>query len=121
MAGPANSAATASKIDISRWVMGLLASSAFRLAALSAAAFVLLVSALVAIVFWQANAVLTDQVVATLSAEADALRTEARSGRAGLLDAVAAARGRKVRVSMCWPIVTDGSSPETLAASLLRC
>ncbi len=76
--------------ELPRRVSGLLASSAFRLAAISAAAFVLLASGLVAIVFWQANAVLTDQVVATLSAEADALRTEGRSGRAGLLDAVAA-------------------------------
>ncbi len=73
-----------------RRLPGLLASSAFRLTAAAAAAFIVLATTLVTIVFWQANAVLTDQVMSTLSAEADALRTESRGGRAGLIDAVTA-------------------------------
>lgn len=50
----------------------------------------LLATALVAIVFWQANVVLTEQVVATLGAEADALENEGKAGRAGLIEAVSA-------------------------------
>ncbi|MBX9925907.1 MAG: HAMP domain-containing histidine kinase [Hyphomicrobiaceae bacterium] len=75
---------------IARRLPGLLASSAFRLTAAAAAAFIVLATALVTVVFSQANAVLTDQVMSTLSAEADALRTESRGGRAALVDAVAA-------------------------------
>lgn len=68
----------------------LLASSAFRLAVAAVAAFLLLSAMLVSVVLWQTNAVLTDQVVATLAAEVESFEQEARGGSPALADAVAA-------------------------------
>lgn len=69
---------------------GLFTSSAFRLAAAAVASFAVLAGVLAWTVFQATNAVLTDQVVTTLAAEADALKTEGRGGLPALIDAVAA-------------------------------
>lgn len=94
----------------------LLESSAFRLAAGAVGAFVVLATAIVGIVFWQTNAVLTDQVVATLSAEAEALQTEARGGVTGLVDSIAA-RSRSEGPALY--VLVDGAGRK-LAGNLSR-
>jgi signal transduction histidine kinase len=65
-------------------------SSAFRLTALGLAAFLLLAGTIAGLLFWQTNAVLSDQVLATVKAEAAALKNEAAlNGVPGIIDAVA--------------------------------
>lgn len=68
----------------------MVTSSAFRLAAVAVALFLLLSGLLVGLLFWQTNEVLTEQVAATLAAEVEALDREAKAGPQSLLDAVAA-------------------------------
>jgi signal transduction histidine kinase len=69
----------------------IVATTAFRLAASTVAVFILIAAALLGVLFWQTNQVLTDQVLTTLSSEADALRAEAAVGpQAALIDAVVA-------------------------------
>jgi signal transduction histidine kinase len=73
---------------------GALGSTAFRLAAAGVALFVLAAAAIVGVLFWQTNKVLTEQVLATLGAEADVLSEEARRGGLGRLEEALAARSR---------------------------
>lgn len=69
----------------------MAATRAFRLAAVTAAIFVMISGLLLAILFWQTNQVLTGQVLTTIAAEADALRTEAANGNlASIVESVAA-------------------------------
>lgn len=69
----------------------IVSTTAFRLAAGTTAVFLVISGILIAILFWQTNRVLTDQVITTLTAEAEALRAEAQTGsQAVLIDAVAA-------------------------------
>ncbi len=64
-------------------------SAAFRLSLLGLAAFLLLAGAVAGLLFWQTNAVLSDQVLATVKAEAAALQSEAQfNGLPGLIEAV---------------------------------
>ena len=73
---------------------GALGSTAFRLAAVGVSLFVLAAAAIVGVLFWQTNKVLTEQVLATLSAEADALSEEVRRGGLPRLSEALAARSR---------------------------
>ena len=76
--------------ELSRRVGALLASSAFRIAAGAVGAFAVVSALIAGTLFWQTNQVLTDQVVVTLVAEAEALQKEARGGLPALVEAVAA-------------------------------
>ena len=64
--------------------------SVFRLTATAVALFVLAAAALGAILFWQSNNVLTDQVLVGVRAEAEILKREAAKGPEALLQAVSA-------------------------------
>ncbi len=78
-------------MELFKRLSAMIATTAFRLAATTAAVFFLIAGVLIVILFWQTNRVLTDQVVTTLTAEAEALRSEAQSGnQAVLIDAVSA-------------------------------
>ena len=69
----------------------MVSTTAFRLGIGITAVFLIIAGSMIAILAWQTNAVLTDQVMTTLSAEAEALRSEARQGSSkALIDAVAA-------------------------------
>ena len=68
---------------LARHPSGALGSTAFRLAAAGVALFVLAAAAIVGVLFWQTNKVLTEQVLATLGAEADVLSEEARREGSG--------------------------------------
>ena len=68
--------------------------TAFRLATGTAFVFVMIAGLLLAILFWQTNKVLTDQVLTTLTAEAEALRTEAQTSTPTALVESVTARSR---------------------------
>ena len=69
----------------------VFATTAFRLAAAAVMLFLLAAALVSGLLFWQSNKILTDQVLASLNAEATALRAEAVSGGiAGLSAAVEA-------------------------------
>jgi signal transduction histidine kinase len=64
-------------------------SAVFRLASFGLAAFLVLAGAVAGLLFWQTNAVLSEQVLATVKAEAVALQSEAAlNGVPGLIEAV---------------------------------
>ena len=67
----------------------MASTTAFRLATGTVAIFLVIAGLLIGFLFWQTNQVLTGQVIATLTAEADSLRAEAQSP-SGLVDAVTA-------------------------------
>ena len=69
-----------------------VSTSAFRAAAAAVAAYLVCAGVVVGLLLWQTNRILTDQVLATLSAEANVLRAEARTG-----DAAALARAVEAR------------------------
>lgn len=71
-----------------------MSTQAFRLAAASAAAFLILSTLIVGVLFWQTNAALTDQVVSELRAETAELTKEAQSATAAALAMRVDARGR---------------------------
>ena len=56
--------------------------SAFRLAVMAVALFLVLAAMLAGVLFWQTNKVLTEQVLTVLRAESDVLKAEAASGKA---------------------------------------
>ena len=72
----------------------MASTTAFRLATGTAAVFVVIAGILLAILFWQTNQVLTDQVMTTLIAEAEALRTEGQSSSRNALTEAVAVRSR---------------------------
>ena len=63
----------------------MFGTTAFRLAAMTIAAFVLAASAIVALMVWQTNRIVTDQVLRELRGEADLLRATAAAGGAKAL------------------------------------
>lgn len=70
-------------------VSAMVQTTAFRLAAATVAIFLTIAGLLIMIVFWQTNEVLTAQVMTTLTAEAAALKAEAKAqGSSGLIEAV---------------------------------
>lgn len=71
-----------------------LSTTAFRLTAAIMAAFLLTAAAVTGTLFWQTNEVLTEQVRATVTAEAAALRREAETGGIEALTAAVKARSR---------------------------
>lgn len=71
-----------------------MSTQAFRLAAASAAAFLVLSALIVGVLFWQTNTALTDHVVGELRNEAAALGEEAKSTGPDALIARIAARSR---------------------------
>ena len=56
----------------------MVSTTAFRLATGTVAIFLVIAGLLIGFLFWQTNQVLTGQVIATLTAEADSLRAEAQ-------------------------------------------
>ncbi len=72
----------------------MAASTAFRLFAGTVAVFLVIAGLLVAVVFWQTNAVLTSQVMATLRSEADSISAEANTDGPAAMTAAVAARSR---------------------------
>ncbi len=68
----------------------VFSTSAFILAAMAVALFLVLAAMLAGALFWQTNKVLTGQVLTVLRAESDVLQVEAASGREALLTAIAA-------------------------------
>ena len=77
--------------ELYKRLTAMVSTTAFRLATGTVAIFLVIAALLLGILFWQTNSVLTDQVITTLTAEAEALRAEAQSGgQSGLVDAVAA-------------------------------
>jgi signal transduction histidine kinase len=72
-------------------IAAIASTTAFRITAGTVALFLVIAGLLIGFLFWQTNQVLTEQVVATLSAEAEALRSQARlANPSALVDAVAA-------------------------------
>lgn len=80
--------------ELFKRLKAMASTTAFRLATGTAAVFVVIAGLLLAILFWQTNQVLTDQVITTLTAEAEALRTEAQSSSKNALAEAVAARSR---------------------------
>jgi signal transduction histidine kinase len=69
-------------------------STAFRLAATTVALFLVAAAAIAAVLVWQTNRVLTDQVLATLQSEAEGFQLLTGPGRLGELRNTVAARSR---------------------------
>ena len=80
--------------ELFRRLRATVSTTAFRLATGTAAIFLVIAGLLIGFLFWQTNAVLTDQVIATLTAEAGSLRTEAQSANPNALVEAVAARSR---------------------------
>jgi signal transduction histidine kinase len=77
--------------ELFKRLVAVISTTAFRLATGTVALFLVVAALLIGFLFWQTNQVLTEQVVATLTAEAEALQAEARSGGpTALVDAVTA-------------------------------
>jgi signal transduction histidine kinase len=95
----------------------VISTTAFRLAASTVAVFLVIAAALIGFLFWQTNQVLTDQVLTTLAAEADALRAEAASGSPSSLIEAVAARSRPEGPGLYY--LTDASGRK-LAGNLSR-
>lgn len=72
----------------------MAASTAFRLFAGTVTVLLVIALLLVAVVLWQTNAVLTSQVIATLTSEAASIRAEAGSEGPAAMTAAVAARSR---------------------------
>ena len=68
-----------------------VSTTAFRMAAITAAAYLAFAGIVVGLLLWQTNRVLTSEVLTTLHAEAEVLKAEAQSGdKAALVRAVEA-------------------------------
>ncbi len=77
--------------ELFRRLNAMVSTTAFRLATGTVAFFLVIAAVLIGFLFWQTNQVLTEQVVATLNAEAEALKAEAKTGgQRGLIEAVVA-------------------------------
>ena len=75
-------------MDLVSLIRRAVSTSAFRTAAVAVAAYLVCAGAVVGLLLWQTNRILTDQVLVTLGAEAELLRAEAapaaiRRARAG--------------------------------------
>jgi signal transduction histidine kinase len=95
----------------------VISTTAFRLAASTVAVFLVIAAVLIGFLFWQTNQVLTNQVLTTLAAEADALRAEAASGSPSSLVEAVTARSRPEGPGLYF--LTDGSGRK-LAGNLSR-
>jgi signal transduction histidine kinase len=71
-----------------------VSTTAFRAAAVAVAAYLVCAGVIVGLLLWQTNRVLTDQVLETLSAEADLLSAEAKEGDVGELARAVQARSQ---------------------------
>ena len=71
-----------------------VSTTAFRMAAVTAAAYLAFAGIVVGLLLWQTNRVLTSQVLATLHAEAELLKAEAQSGDEAALVRAVDARSR---------------------------
>ena len=80
--------------ELFKFLKAMASTTAFRLATGTAAVFVVIAGLLLAILFWQTNQVLTDQVMTALTAESEALRIEAQTISTGALIESIAARSR---------------------------
>jgi signal transduction histidine kinase len=67
-------------MDLVSLIRRAVSTSAFRTAAVAVAAYLVCAGAVVGLLVWQTNRILTDQVLVTLGAEAELLRAEARTG-----------------------------------------
>jgi len=67
-------------MDLSSVIRRAVSTSAFRAAAVAVAAYLVCAGLVVGLLLWQTNRILTDQVLATLGAEAELLRAEAQRG-----------------------------------------
>ena len=85
----------------------LLGTTTFRLASAIVALFVVAAAAIVWLLHAQTNAVLTEQVVAGLRAEAQAMSALARDGGVKALDATVAARSQPGAISL-YHLSADG-------------
>ncbi len=94
----------------------VFSTSAFRLALIAVALFLVLAALLAGILFWQTNKVLTEQVLTVLRAESDVLKGEAASGQSALADAIAS-RSRPEGPALYY--LADGSGAK-LAGNLSR-
>ena len=63
----------------------IVSTTAFRVAATTVAVYLAFAGLVVGLLLWQTNRVLTNEVLATLQAEAALLKTEARDGDAAAL------------------------------------
>lgn len=80
--------------ELLRRFNAMVSSTAFRLASGTVALFLVIAALLIGFLFWQTNLVLTDQVITTITAEAEALQTEARGSPERVLVEAIAARSR---------------------------
>jgi signal transduction histidine kinase len=67
-------------MDLVSLIRRAVSTSAFRAAAVAVAAYLVCAGLVVGLLLWQTNRILTDQVLATLAAEAELLRAEASTG-----------------------------------------
>lgn len=67
-------------MDLASLIRRAVSTSAFRAAAVAVAAYLVCAGLVVGLLLWQTNRILTDQVLATLAAEAELLRAEASRG-----------------------------------------
>lgn len=94
-----------------------MATQAFRLAAASAAGFLVASALIVGALFWQTNTLLTDHVVEQLREEAAELQREAAAADAAALAAIVQARSRPAATSLYFLADAQGTR---LAGNLRR-
>ncbi|MBI1650807.1 two-component sensor histidine kinase [Hyphomicrobium sulfonivorans] len=71
-----------------------LSTTAFRVAAITVAVYLVFSGTVIGLLLWQSNRVLTEQVLVTLGAEADLLKAEAQSGDRDAIVRAVATRSR---------------------------
>ncbi len=99
------------------WPAGLLATSAFRLAALGVAGFGLAAAMLAAVLYWQTNALLTRQVLQALAQEQTHLLEIARAGGPMALRQAIAVRAVTPFAGAALTLLVDGAGTK-LAGNL---
>ncbi len=94
-----------------------VSTTAFRAAAVAVAAYLVCAGVIVGLLLWQTNRILTDQVLETLSVEADLLSTEAQAGDVGELVRAVEARSQSGGPGLYYLADKDGKK---LAGNLSR-
>src|SRR3990170_6262816 len=88
---PCAGLATRSAMALADRLARAVSTTAFRMAAVTAAAYLAFAGVAVGLLLWQTNRVLTNEVLTTLHAEAEVLKAEAQAGdKAALVRAVEA-------------------------------
>jgi signal transduction histidine kinase len=94
-----------------------VSTTAFRAAAVAVAAYLVCAGLIVGVLLWQTNRILTDQVLETLSGEADLLASEAKQGDTAELVRAVEARSRSGGPGLYFLADKDGKK---LAGNLSR-